>query len=222
METFKEDGMKFNRKIIFKATLALILGSSLTIIIANYGVNKIAHERVFNEVLEVPNCKTALLLGTSKRLRDERINGYYKFRIDAAVALFRSHKIANFIISGDNGSKNYNEPEDMKNDLLSAGIPDSVIYLDYAGFRTFDSIIRAKEIFGQKRLVVVSQKFHNERAVTIGKLYGIEIYGFNAKDVHINRGIKTQIRELFARVKLFLDYIFNIEPRYLGDKVEIS
>ena len=110
----------------------------------------------------------------------------------------------------------------MKKELISAGVPDSVIFLDYAGFRTFDSMIRAKEVFGQTKFIVVSQQFHNERAIFIARKYGIEAYGYNAEDVDAYSGIKTKIRELFARVKVFIDVYTNKHPKFLGEKIIIE
>ena len=110
----------------------------------------------------------------------------------------------------------------MKKELISAGVPDSVIFLDYAGFRTYDSMIRAKEVFGQTKFIVVSQQFHNERAIFIARQYGIEAYGYNAEDVSAYSGFKTKVRELFARVKVFIDVYTNKKPKFLGEKVIVK
>jgi SanA protein len=163
-----------------------------------------------------------LLLGTSKYLKNGRINQYWKNRIDATVELYKLKKIKFVIISGDNGKSTYDEPTDMKNELVKLGIPASVIFLDYAGFRTFDSMIRAQKIFSQQSFTVISQRFHNERAIYIGQHYGIEAIGYNAKDVSANKGFKTNLREIFARVKLFIDFAIDKQPKFLGEKVEIK
>lgn len=154
-------------------------------------------------------------------MRNGTKNYFFYNRIAAAETLFKSGKIKFLIISGDNSLSYYNEPEDMKKELVKAGIPDSVIYLDYAGFRTFDSMIRAKEIFGQTKFIVVSQQFHNERAVFIARKYNIEAYGYNAEDVDAYSGFKTKLRELFARVKVFIDVYSNKKPKFLGEKINI-
>jgi SanA protein len=125
------------------------------------------------------------------------------------------------IISGDNSKSTYDEPTDMKNELVKRGIPESVIFLDYAGFRTFDSVIRAQKVFSQTEFTVISQQFHNERAIVIARHYGIKAIGYNAKDVTAYNGFKTKVREKFARVKLFLDFIIGNEPKFLGKKIEI-
>jgi SanA protein len=162
-----------------------------------------------------------LLLGTSKYLSNGKINGYWKYRIDATVELYKKSKIKYVIISGDNSKSTYDEPTDMKNELVKRGIPESVIFLDYAGFRTFDSVIRAQKVFSQTEFTVISQQFHNERAIVIARHYGIKAIGYNAKDVTAYNGFKTKVREKFARVKLFLDFIIGNEPKFLGKKIEI-
>ncbi|WP_348650883.1 SanA/YdcF family protein [Empedobacter falsenii] len=109
----------------------------------------------------------------------------------------------------------------MKQALIKNGIPEHVIYLDYAGFRTLDSMIRAKEIFSQNEFIVVSQEFHNQRAVYIARQNGINAYGYNAKDVNKQAGLKTNIREYFARTKVFVDSFLGIQPKFLGEKIDV-
>ena len=109
----------------------------------------------------------------------------------------------------------------MRSDLIAAGIDSSVIYLDYAGFRTFDSIKRLKEIFGQDSVTIISQQFHNERAIYIAQREGIAAIGFNATDVGVKQGMRMQSREKLARVKVFIDYWLGTKPKYSGRKVII-
>ena len=150
------------------------------------------------------------------------INLYYKYRIEAVTKLYRSGKIKFILISGDNGSKSYNEPELMKQDLVENNIPEANIFLDYAGFRTLDSVLRAQKIFGQNTFTVISQEFHNERALYLAHHFNIEAIVFNAKDVKLNYGFKTQLREKLARCKMMLDLLFKVEPKYLGDPIKIE
>ena len=109
----------------------------------------------------------------------------------------------------------------MKKALLMYHIPDSVIVLDYAGLRTLDSVVRAREIFGQDRFTVISQRFHNERALFLAGKHGIQAVGFNARDVDTYAGFKTRIRELLARVKVFIDLATRKQPRHLGEPIPI-
>ena len=133
----------------------------------------------------------------------------------------KEHKIKYIIVSGDNMKRGYNEPVLMRTDLMKEGIDSSVIFLDYAGFRTFDSVVRSKEVFGQKAITIISQKFHNERAVFLASREGITAVGFNAKDVNPKYGQKTNIREKLARVKVFIDIFLRTDPKFLGKKVVI-
>lgn len=178
--------------------------------------------RVFNSTTTVPHNKTGVLLGTARKLQNGRINLYYRYRIDAAVELFRAGKIDYILASGDNSTVYYDEPTTIKKDLVSRGIPENRIYLDYAGFRTLDSIIRSREIFGQEKITIISQEFHTRRAVTIARLHGIDAVGFNARDISGRYGLKVQIRERLARVKMLLDILIRTKPKFLGEKIEIG
>lgn len=177
---------------------------------------------IYNDPALIPYCKVGLLLGTSPRLKNGKPNLYFKYRIEAAVLLYKNGKISRILVSGDNRRSNYNEPEEIRKALLKEGIPNHNIILDYAGLRTLDSVIRAKKIFGQDSLTIISQPFHNERAIYLARHYNIHAIGFNARDVKITTGIRTQIREYLARVKVFLDLWTNKAPRYLGKPITIQ
>ena len=217
--------MKIKTKKFLKKSFytLLILGvlSLLFTAFANYKIENSTEEFVSDKLEILPKTKVAVVLGTAPNLVSGYQNYYFTYRIEAATKLYQSGKVTHFILSGDHGRKNYNEPEAMKQALIKNGIPENVIYLDYAGFRTLDSMIRAKEIFGQKEFIVVSQEFHNQRAVYIARQNGINAYGYNAKDVNKNAGLKTNIREYFARTKVFIDSFFGIQPKFLGEKIEI-
>jgi len=189
---------------------------------ANYSIEKNAENKTYSNASNIKKNKVGLVLGTSKILKNGRINLYFKYRINATVELYEKGMIDFVLVSGDNGNKNYDEPTDFKNELIKKGIPANKIYLDYAGFRTLDSVIRAKEIFGQTSLTIISQKFHNERAIYLAEKNGISAIGFNARDLTGKYGIKTRIREYFARTKAYIDVIFGIQPKFLGEKIEIK
>ena len=189
---------------------------------ANYVVEYNTEEFVYKDLTAIPYNKAGLLLGTSKTLKSGLPNQYFLNRIGAAIALFESGKIDVIVISGDNSTEGYNEPEDMKTELLKRGIPENKIHLDYAGFRTLDSVIRMGQIFGQTRFTVISQDFHNRRAIYIAHAKGFEAVGYNAKDVDAYSGFKTQVREKLARVKVFLDLFTNKDPKFLREKVVIE
>ncbi len=212
--------MRILKKIFFIGLIFLGV-SVLFIFWVNLKIDSESEDYVTSDLSKLPNEKTGLLLGTSKTLSNGIPNAYFFNRIEAAVKLYKSEKVQNIIVSGDNSKKDYNEPEEMKNELIKAGVPAERIFEDFAGFRTLDSVVRAKEIFGQNSFIVISQKFHNERAVYLARKNGIEAYGYNAADVNNYAGIKTNAREKLARAKVFWDFIFGVEPKFGGEKILI-
>ncbi|HCA09141.1 ElyC/SanA/YdcF family protein [Chryseobacterium sp.] len=214
--------MKKVIKNIFKVFLLLLAAGIIFIAWANYSIRKESSAFVSYRIADVPETKTALLLGTGKTLSNGMPNAYFYNRIQAAIDLYKSGKIKYIIVSGDNSSKDYNEPEDMQLTLMKYGIPKDRIVMDHAGFRTLDSVVRAKEIFGQNKLVIISQKFHNERAVFLAKENGMEAFGFNAADVNKYAGLKTNLREYLAKAKVYWDLLFGVQPKFGGEKIEIK
>ncbi|MCW3160968.1 SanA/YdcF family protein [Chryseobacterium oryctis] len=213
--------MKKVIKTIFKIFLLLFVAGIIFIAWANYSIKKNSDAYISYNIADIPETKTALLLGTSKNLSNGFPNAYFYNRIKATIDLYKSGKIQYVIVSGDNSTKNYNESEDMQFALIQQGIPTDKIFMDFAGFRTLDSVVRAKDIFGQNKIIIVSQKFHNERAVFLARKNKIEAYGYNAEDVNKFAGFKTNLREYLAKAKAYLDLIFGVEPRFGGDKVLI-
>ena len=177
---------------------------------------------VTSDLSKIENEQVGLLLGTSKYVQNGFKNHYFFHRIDATMELYFAGKLKHLVISGDNSRKDYNEPEDMKQELVKRGFPASKIHLDYAGFRTFDSVFRMDYIFGQKKFLIISQEFHNIRAVYIAKRLGLEATGYNARDVSKYYGFKTQLRERLARFNLFLDFLLNKSPKFLGEQIDIT
>lgn len=209
-------------KKIAKRIVLLFVLLIVAIIFCNLYVEIIAKEKVYNEVSEIPSNKVGLLLGTSKYLKNGMVNLFYAYRIHAAVQLYKEGKIEYILVSGDNGSQYYDEPTTFKEDLIAEGIPEDKIFLDYAGFRTLDSVVRSKEIFQQESITIISQQFHNERAIAIANAKGIKAIGFNAKDVRGNSGIKVKLREVLARVAMCLDLVIGTQPKFLGEKITIQ
>ncbi len=212
--------LTLKRFILWSGVLLLALFAFVAL--ANYRVNQVTQGATFFQTETVPKNKVGLVLGTSKYLKSGHINPYFSYRIQSAVELYRSGKVDFLLVSGDNGSSQYNEPKVFKQALLEAGIPADKIVLDYAGFRTLDSVIRAKEVFGQSSITIISQKFHTERAVFLAKQFDIDAVGFNAKDVNPKFGLKVQVRELFARTKVFLDLLLGVNPKFLGEPVAVG
>lgn len=210
------------KKKVIWAVIILIVIVLMLIVIANIIVVSKSKSYIYKDVEDVPARKVGLVLGTSKYLSDGSQNYYFKYRIDAAAELYKAGKVKFLVVSGDNHKKGYNEPQQMKDDLIEAGVPEEVIYLDYAGFRTLDSVVRMDKIFGQTEFTIVSQGFHNERAVFIAQGLGLETVAYNAKDVTLNAGFKTQLREVFARVKVFIDFMIHKQPKFLGEPIKIE
>ena len=202
---------KFLKKSMFFILFALLLGI-VVIHNANSTIHKNAEGKLYTEVDSIPKNKVALLLGTGKYLKDGQPNLYFRYRVEAAAALFKAQKVDFILISGDNSRQGA---------LVAMGVPEGKIYLDYAGFRTLDSVIRAKEIFGLTALTVVSQAFHDERAIYLAEKYGIKAIGFCARDVDKYSGMKTRLREYFARAKVFWDLSLGVQPKFLGEKIDI-
>ncbi len=209
-------------RTLFKALLLLSCVVLLIVIISNYSIESNASGKTYSDVALIQKNKVGLVLGTSKTLQNGRVNLYFKYRVDATVTLYKEGKIAFVLVSGDNSRKGYDEPTDFKEELIRRGIPAERIFLDYAGFRTLDSVIRAKEIFGQEQITIISQQFHNERAIYLAEKNDITAIGYNARDVSRRYGLKVRLREYLARTKVFLDILFNVKPKFLGDKIEIK
>ena len=178
-------------------------------------------DRIYTQINQVPARTVGLVLGTSKYIA-HNLNPYYNYRMDAAVKLYREKKVQIFLLSGDNAHRSYNEPWTMKRDLLKAEIPDEVIVLDYAGFRTLDSVIRAKNVFEANSLVIITQQFHCERALFIASHKNLNAICLAVPEPRGFAGFKIRLREVFARVKAILDlYILNEQPRFPGPKEPI-
>ena len=210
------------RKKIRNRLVKVVILLFLIITGCYYIIEISASDRIYGDVEAIPYNKVGLILGTARHQVGGGLNPYYEHRIDAIVKLFEAGKVSFILVSGDNGSIYYNEPNTIKKDLMARGVPEGRIYLDYAGFRTLDSMVRARIIFGLDSVTVVSQEFHNERAVFIASKKDLYAIGFNAEDVAGSPGFKVQVREYFARVKVFLDLIFNTQPRFYGNRIEIE
>lgn len=179
-------------------------------------------QSMFDDVNQIPSNEVALVLGANPLIRGKYRNPYFDKRMNAAFELFEAGKVKHLILSGDNHRHGYNEPEEMKKALMEKGVPESAITLDFAGFRTLDSVIRGKKVFQQEKMTILSQAFHNHRALFIANHYGIEAVAYNAKAV-TELSNKTIYREYLARCKAVLDlYLLNKQPKFLGEKIDIN
>lgn len=211
---------RFLRRTLLPLGLMFVMGFAF-LIHTNLLPERVAEGCLFDEVDQMPHQGVALIFGCDDKI-DGRENQYFRYRIDAAVKLWRAGKVDCFLVSGDNSSRFYNEPEAMRQALVAAGVPNDRIVQDFAGLRTLDSVVRAKEIFGATELVFVSQRFQNERAVYIARANGMKASGLNAIDVVGSGGYKTKLREVGARVQMWLDVnLLKTRPKIMGERVEL-
>ncbi|MEI6149964.1 MAG: ElyC/SanA/YdcF family protein [bacterium] len=212
--------MRRARKAIAATAVVLVAGAFIG---SGALIRTAAQGRTYSDVSAIPHRKVGLLLGCSRRLSDGRANLFFAHRVAAAAQLYKARKVDYLIVSGDNHMAGYDEATDMKRALVAAGIPEQRIYCDYAGFRTLDSVVRAKEVFGQTAVTVISQEFHNRRAIYIARSQGIDALGFNAKEVDAFNSFRTKVRERFALVKTVLDVcLLGTHPKFLGPRIEIG
>jgi SanA protein len=173
--------------------------------------------RCYDRVEEVPWNRVALVLGCTQFLDGGAPNIYFQFRIEAAVALYREGKVDKLLVSGASHRRDVDEAGSMKDALIEAGVKETDIVCDRDGYRTIDSVIRAQSAYGLDRLTIISQAFHNRRAIYIAEHWGIDAIGFNAEDVRPPRGRKVRFREHFARLRTVIDlYILATQPRVAG------
>jgi SanA protein len=164
----------------------------------------------------------ALVLGTSHRTVKGKPNPFFEKRMETAALLYHEGKVSHFILSGDNRTQYYNEPMAMKRALTRRGVPENVITLDYAGLRTLDSIVRSKAVFGQEKIIIITQPFHCYRALFISNFYDIDAIAMEAGEPDFEETPSVRIREYFARAKAVLDlYVLQTSPRFLGQKEEL-
>ncbi len=201
----------------------MVLSAGLVVLGINVFVSK-EGAPIYSTVKEVPAKKAALLLGTSKYIAKGKKNYFYTYRIEAAAALWRAGKIKAIVVSGDNATKYYDETTRMYNDLIKAGVPARYIAKDYAGYRTLDSVMRAKAIFDLEDYIIISQRFHLERALFLAHAKGQKAIGFKAKDIAgTPAAYRMQTREFLAKTKAFLDvYLLDTQPKFYGEKKKVK
>jgi SanA protein len=210
-------------KPFFKWLLFLALLCFLSLLLCNAWINRSTAAQLYKESSAIPPRKVGLVLGASKNTVRGTDNMYFTYRMQAAYELYKTGKVQYLLLSGDNHTEGYDEPTDMREALIKLGVPDSCIVLDYAGFRTLDSVVRCREVFGEDSITIISQEFHNQRALFIANKSGVHAIAFNAQEVDKNYSLKTRIREYFARVKCVLDiYILHTDPKFLGEKIRIG
>lgn len=175
--------------------------------------------RITADPSAVPPAPVALVLGTSRTLASGRTNVFWTSRMDAAAALWKAGKVSHFLVSGDNRASNYNEPRDMRDGLVERGVPIRAITLDYAGLRTLDSVIRAREIFGVEQCVIVSDDFHLPRALWLAECRNMQVSGFHGPPATMAISGRTRVREWLARINAALEeWVLETGARHYGEK----
>ncbi|HRH68553.1 MAG TPA: ElyC/SanA/YdcF family protein [Flavobacteriales bacterium] len=207
---------------VLRWSLLVGLPVVLGILIGEWRIAHYASDRLYSDVDRIPGSPVGLLLGTSARGGNGNPNPYFTSRIDAAVALYKAGKVEHLLLTGDNGRWSYNEPMDMRSALMAAGVDSTDITLDFAGFDTFDSVVRARKIFGQRRLTIISQRSHDQRALWIARSFGIDAIGFSAGNIATGPTQWSWIRERGARLKMWWDLALGLDPHFLGDPVTLG
>ena len=203
--------------LIFKILLLLFIGAVFINIYIQFSTKKY----IFSDVQTVPKVYTGLVLG-SMVFENGTPSGVVTQRLDKAIELYKAGKIKRILVSGDHGQDNYDEVNAMKNYLLKNGIPLEDIFLDHAGFDTYSSMVRAKDIFEIDDVIIITQRFHLPRSVYIARKKRMNAYGVVSNsegryETYYNKG-----RDKISRVKAFFDVMFNRKPKYLGEKIPIN
>ena len=204
--------------------ISFILISVLLIVAgAEVYTNSMANRYCNKRVEDCRMGDVGLVLGCSKRFSSGMPSLYFNGRMEAAARLWKTGKLRCIIVSGDNREKYYNEPRDMKNALVKLGVPEDKIVCDFAGLRTYDSVVRARRIFGAQQITIISQSYHVKRAVATARQLGIDAEGFCAARIPFNRPtlLRQFVRERAARVAMVFDLLIGTEPRHMGEPVEL-
>ncbi len=190
--------------------------------LADRRLDRFAAPYIADDPTRLPNIDVALVLGATPIGPEGGPNRYFEYRLDAVAALWRAGKAKYLLVSGDNRRPDYDEPTAMRDGLIKRGVPAEAIYRDFAGLRTRDSILRAGSIFGQKRLIVVSQRFHLSRAIFLAREEGIEAWGFDAKDVDTPYSVFTTLRRYPSALRAYYDVWLETPARHAGKPVVIG
>jgi SanA protein len=208
-------------KKIVKYGLLLCVFGILFILGLNIYIEKTSNKRIYSDKEKIPNCYTGLVLG-AKVYDDGRLSGILRDRVESALELYRIGKIKRFLLSGDHGRTKYDEVNQMKKYLIKKGVPKEDIFLDHAGFDTYDSAIRAKKVFLADDVIIITQNFHVKRAVYIANSLGLNAYGFIADKHQYGIAKRMYVREKVANVKAFFELLIHKNPRFLGEKISIK
>lgn len=207
-------------KRIYKILGILIIGGIILIAVISLLINILTRSYIYEKISDVPEAETGLLLGAAV-FPNGALSGALKDRADTTISLYKAKKIKKILVTGDNGSVEHNEVNPVRTYLLKEGISGEDIFLDHAGFDTYSSMYRARDIFLTESIIVITQSFHLPRAVFIARNLKMEAFGVSADNGH-TYSIKNSIREIFANVKAVANLVFAREPKYLGEEIPIT
>jgi len=192
---------------------------SIFIIATNIIIYKESKPYIYTDTAEVPDAQVALIPGAAI-FTNGALSSIYTDRVNVAIKLYEAKKVSKILVSGDNSTVSHNEVNPVRLYLLSKGIPDQDIFLDHAGFDTYSTMYRARDIFRVSSVLITTQSFHLPRAVFIARRLGIKAYGVSSDTGHLL--FSNYIREVFANEKAVFNLIFNRKPKYLGEEIPIS
>ena len=209
------------KKIIKYALIVLIIGI-LIILSINVYVIVSAKQQIItnNDYSNLKDIDCIIILGAG--IWGDKPSPMLEDRLLQGIDLYKNNVSSKIIMSGDHSKEDYDEVNVMKDYAIEKGVPSENIFMDHAGFSTYESIYRAKEIFGAKKIVIVTQKYHLYRALYIANMLGLDAYGVNSDPREYVGAIYRELREILARNKDFVKCIFKLEPTYLGDTISVS
>lgn len=203
--------------IMIVLLLILIIALTINFIVIGQTKNKILTEEQAKELQDV-DC--ILILGAG--IWGEKPSPMLEDRLLEGIDLYKNNVSSKIIMSGDHGTKEYDEVNVMKSFAIDRDVKSEDIFMDHAGFSTYESLYRAKEIFQAKKIVIVTQKYHMYRALYIAKQLGIEAYGVNSDPREYGGQSIRELREIIARDKDCIKCIFKPEPTFLGDTIPVN
>lgn len=208
-------------KKIIKIFLVIIFIIILLLGSVNFLVFLKSKKFVYQDINNIEKKKVALVLG-ARVYSDGRLSDMLHDRVQSALELYQNGKVEKILLSGDHGRENYDEVSAMRDYLLENGVPGNDIFLDHAGFDTYDSMYRARDVFLVDSMIVVTQEFHLPRAVYIARSLDVDAIGFVADKQHYLFMVRNNIRESLARIKAFFNVLLHSNPKFLGDKIPVS
>jgi SanA protein len=209
--------MKLKRFLTFFVRSVLLL--VVLIILINVVILLGSKAYIYKNVAEVKDAQVALIPGAAI-LKNGELSSIFKDRVNVAIELYNAKKVTKILVSGDNSTVSHNEVNPVRDYLLAKGIPDADIFLDHAGFDTYSTMYRARDIFQVSSVIITTQSFHLPRALFIARKLGLDAHGLSADSGHIL--FKNYVREVFANEKAIIDLVFHTKPKYLGDTIPLT